>query len=203
MTTRLRALGDEAVPDAVRNQHLHRMAAVPTNQRRSFGRAWVAAAAIVGFLAGSTGLAAAGALPDSAQDVAHDVLAVVQVNVPEGNRGACVSAIAKSSLPKDEKKAAKDACPKGGKGAADGAETPGGSATTPHADDPCRGKPPWAGRKDLTSEQKDALKSERRATCGTDDDLLDDQDDDDQDEDDQDLDDADGDATTGSSLPGE
>ncbi len=170
LTNRLRALADETVPDAVRVAHLQRMAATPADPTHGFGRAWVAAAAIVGFLAGSTGLAAAGALPDPAQDVAHDVLAVVQVDVPEGKRGPCVSAIAKSDLSQAEKKSAKDDCPKGGNGASggDGAgksdEAPG---STKHADDPCKGKPPWAGKKDLTTEQKDALKAERAATCGT------------------------------------
>lgn len=178
LTDRLHALGDADVPDAAKTQHLQRIAATPVTSARSFNRVWVAAAAIVGFLAGSTGLAAAGALPDPAQDVAHDVLAVVQVDVPEGKRGPCVSAIAKSDLPKNEKKAAKDACPKGGddpdeledgegngKGKGRAGEAPG---QTKHADDPCRGKPPWAGRNDLTKAEKDAMKAERAATCDAD-----------------------------------
>ena len=114
------------------------------------------------------------------------MLAVVQVEVPEGKRGPCVSAIAKSDIPKDEKKVAKDACPKGGDGAP-GADDPDDAddgegngkdkdrsveapGQTKHADDPCKGKPPWAGKNDLTVEEKDALKSQRAATCGSDDD---------------------------------
>jgi hypothetical protein len=169
LANRLRTLGEEPVPPADRARHLQRIADTPTPSTTHVGRLWIAAAAIVGFLVGSTGLAAADALPDPAQDVAHDVLAVVQVDVPEGNRGACVSSIARSDLSKAEKKAAKDACPKGGAGANDG-EAPGRSGSAPghtkHAEDPCRGKPPWAGRPDLSPEQKAALKAETAAACG-------------------------------------
>ncbi len=189
ITERLRAMGEGDVPGPARDEHLRRIAATPVEPARPFGRAWVAAAAIVGFLAGSTGLAAAGALPDPAQDVAHDVLAVVQIEVPEGKRGPCVSAIAKSDLPKAEKKAAKDACPKGGSGGdGDDGEAPGRSGSAPgqtkHADDPCKGKPPWAGQKGLSKAEKDAMKAERAVTCGRD---LDEEDDevDEQEEDDE------------------
>ena len=188
ITERLRSMGDEPVPAEARTEHLRRIAATPVEPGRAFGRVWVAAAAIVGFLVGSTGLAAAGALPDPAQDVAHDVLSVVQIDVPEGKRGPCVSAIAKSDLPKAEKKAAKDACPKGGNGGTGGDVDddgePGKSGEAPgqtkHADDPCKGKPPWAGQKGLSTAEKDAMKAERAATCGRD---LDDDTDDDLDED--------------------
>ena len=186
LTDRLRDLGSHPVPAATESDHLSRMAATPAEPARRFGRGAIAAAAIVGFLAGSTGLAAAGALPDPAQDVAHDVLAVVQVDVPkgkEGKRGPCVSEVAKrSDLSDAEKKAAKDACPKGGAqkdDAEDGDGAPGRSGSAPgqvkHADDPCRGNPPWAGNKDLTPEQKQALKDERAAVCGPDDDDVEDQ----------------------------
>ncbi len=142
---------------------------------KRFGRLAVAAAAVVGFLAGSTGLAMAGVLPDPAQDVAHHVLALVRVDVPEGTRGACVSAAARDkTLSKAAKQAAKDACPKGGP--PDGAGTPDAGTGRPDtapgpagASDPCHGKPPWAGRNDLTPEQRDAMKADRAATCGTDD----------------------------------
>ena len=188
LTDRMQAFGEADVPADTRAEHLRRIAATPITSARRFSRAWVAAAAIVGFFAGSTGLAAAGALPDPAQDVAHDVLSVVQVDVPEGKRGPCVSAIAKSDLPKAEKKAAKDACPKGGDGAIDENESSEGEngngkgrsneapGQTKHVDDPCKGKPAWAGKNDLTVEEKDALKAERATTCGSD---LDDGDEDD------------------------
>ncbi|MGH2659744.1 MAG: hypothetical protein ACRDHS_08790 [Actinomycetota bacterium] len=48
-------------------------------------RAKVAGLVLVGTLAGTTGLAAAGALPDPAQDVASDVLARVGITVPAGD----------------------------------------------------------------------------------------------------------------------
>src|SRR3954451_176716 len=52
---------------------------------RRWSRPAVAVAAMVGFLFGSLGLASAGALPDSVQDVAPDLLAPVGVDVPPGH----------------------------------------------------------------------------------------------------------------------
>ena len=162
---RLRALGEEPVAPTTHAEHLRMLAtATPEAPPRRFGHLAVAAAAAIGFVAGSTGLAVAGALPDPAQDVAHDVLSVVQVDVPEGNRGACVSAAARDeSLTGAEKQAAKDACPKGGVGRGP-RDAPGSSGEAPgHADDgdPCRGRPPWAGRMDRA--EKDRLKAEHAA----------------------------------------
>ncbi|HEU5083377.1 MAG TPA: hypothetical protein VFU14_08565 [Acidimicrobiales bacterium] len=178
LARRLSGLGDQPVPSDLRAQHLHAMrqaadGSQPTAPaRRPFGRVAVAAAALVGFLVGSTGFAMAGALPGPVQGVAHDVLSVVQVDVPDWrNRGECVSAAARAG---DE--AAKAACPKGGRpeGAPGRDHTPGsdgapgtkgkptkpGKAAGPNSDgDPCTGKPPWAGRK--TAEEKAAAK----ATC--------------------------------------
>lgn len=179
LTDRLRDLGEHPVPGHVRDQHLHRMRATsPSVPQRRFGRLAVAAAAVVGFVAGSTGLAVAGALPDPAQDVAHDVLATISVDVPEGTRGACVSAAAKDeTLDPAQKKAAKDACPKGGRpadaGPPDGAgrsgQAPGhGPKVDKHAEDPCRGRPPWAGGR-LTPEeraQRQADHAAARAAAG-------------------------------------
>ena len=170
---RLRALGQEPIDEQTRAAHMRRMAAgivVDEPRRRGFVWAGIAAAAVVGFLAGSTGLAMADALPDPAQEVAHDVLRVVQVDVPQGKRGPCVAEAAKIK-DKDAKKAAKDACPKGG-GDEDGEESGDGSGTPrqgpPPADDPCRGRPPWAGP--MSKEQREAAKeSASRANCPTDD----------------------------------
>ena len=177
LTDRLRALGEQPVPEAARHQHLSRMTATtPTAAPRRFGHFAVAAAAIVGFFAGSTGLAMAGALPDPAQGVAHDVLSTISVQVPDGtpgHRGSCVSAAAKISDP-EAKATAKAACPKGGPPVA--GQAPGRSGEAPgrsgeakadkHADDPCRGKPPWAGRNDMTEAEKQAAKEQRAAECG-------------------------------------
>ncbi len=80
----LRRAGAEPVPADVERMHLARMSATtPAIGSKRFGRLAVAGAAIVGFLAGSTGFAMAGALPDPAQGAAHDVLSVVQVEVPD------------------------------------------------------------------------------------------------------------------------
>ena len=49
---------------------------------RRINRTAVAGATIVGFIAGSFGLATAGALPDTAQDAARSVLSTVGVSVP-------------------------------------------------------------------------------------------------------------------------
>ena len=178
LARRLSGLGDQPVPEDVRARHLHAMrqaadaSAATTSARRPFGRAAVAAAALVGFLVGSTGFAMAGALPGPVQGVAHDVLSAVQVDVPDWrNRGECVSAAARAG---DE--AGKAACPKGGPPdgtpGRDGTPGPDGApgqqgkpakpdkAPGPNRDDdPCTGKPPWAGRK--TAEEKEAAK----ATC--------------------------------------
>ena len=175
----LHALGDEPIDDVTRTAHLRRMAAAgeASAPRRSFVWAGIGAAAIVGFLAGSTGLAMADALPDPAQAVAHDVLRAVQVDLPEGKegkRGQCVSEAAKIK-DKDAKRAAKEACPKGGGGPDDesgddqGAPADEQSPTNkpggpPAADDPCRGRPPWAGP--MSKEQRAAAKeANSRENC--------------------------------------
>jgi hypothetical protein len=179
LTRRMRAIGEQPVPDTTRNLHLHRMAGVAATPTKRFGRFAVAAAAVVGFMAGSTGLAMAGALPAPAQDVAHDVLSTVNLEVPkgkEGKRGPCVSAIAKdTSLTEEQKDAKKEAeCPKGpfgppahaGQGGASGDNPGKGRADAAKGGDGCRGKPPWAGRDDLTEAQTDAMAAERNAACG-------------------------------------
>ena len=171
---RLRSLGEDPVEADTRSAHLSRIAAVEVTaapHRRRFGPLAVASAGIVGFLVGSTGLAMAGALPDSAQGVAHDVLGVVQVDVPDGKdgkRGPCVSEAAKIDDPA-EKAAAKEACPKGPP-----VSPPVGDDTTPpgqdkHADDPCKGKPEWAGP--MSQEEREAAKeAASRDGCDDDDD---------------------------------
>ena len=198
MQEKLQRFARGPVSTSVRSSHQRRIAAaaaVPQRRGlRRFGALWVAGAGLIGFTIGSTGLAAAGALPDPAQNVAHDVLGAVRVDVPagkEGKRGPCVSQAAKIE---DEaaKQAAKDACPKGGPpeppdngagtpedpGSSPGksGEAPGhsgdrghGKGTDKHAGDPCRGRPPWAGR--MTQEEKAAAKaSASRENCPADDD---------------------------------
>jgi hypothetical protein len=190
---RLRAFGQEPIDEQTRAAHMRRIAAggvVSEPRRRGMVWAGIAAAAVVGFLAGSTGLAMADALPDTAQDVAHVVLGAVQVDVPAGKedkRGPCVAEAAKLK-DKDAKKAAMDACPKGG-GAPDDSYDPNGADVTPgksgeapghsgdapgksgeapgqtkHEGEPCHGRPPWAGT--MSKEERDAAKQEAsRETC--------------------------------------
>jgi len=56
-----------------------------SKMRPKLYRAKLAGLVVAGTLAGTTGLAAAGALPDAAQDVASDVLARVGITVPAGD----------------------------------------------------------------------------------------------------------------------
>ncbi len=195
ITDRLRDVGSARIPVATRGTQLRAMhaaystAGVPARRtEKRFGRLAVAMAAIVGFVAGTTGLAMAGALPGPAQGAAVDVLSVVGIDAPaakEPKRGPCVSEAAKLADPV-AKQAAKDACPKGpfgngrtGAPGQDGApgqnkdkpngkpEANGRSAEAPgqvdKAADPCRGRPPWAGKNDLTDEEVAAAKAARAA----------------------------------------
>lgn len=187
ITQRLRDSGNRPVPGEVRSSHLSRMhAARPTVQRPTrFGRVAVAAAAFAGFAVGSTGFAIAGALPEPAQQVAHDVLATVNVDVEDPkNRGQCISAAARSTTDEAAKQEAKAKCPKGGKGNGrpdgagpsegkgagkgrpDHAGNPGGPNGAPHPDDPCTGPPPWAGKagKAMGADAKRAAQ-DARAAC--------------------------------------
>lgn len=186
VTDRLRDLGRAPIDEATRDAHVRAMRAdapdLPVADRRPPRRRLaIAAAAVVGFLAGSTGLAFADALPGPAQEAASDVLAVVGLDVPsgkEGKRGPCVSEAAKIEDPV-AKQEAKDACPKGPFGRGPD-EAPGRGGSVPEgsdrpdvppgqadkADDPCKGKPPWAGKHDLTDAEVDAAKAERAACDG-------------------------------------
>ena len=185
ITQRLRASGEHPVPGEVRAGHLSQMhAATPasTPQPKRFNRLAVAAAAFVGFAVGSTGLAMAGALPDPAQGVAHDVLSVVQVQVPDrpDNRGQCISGVARdASLSPEEKAVRKQECKDTimpgrpdhagqgngkAKGRPDGVGPPEGHPNADTTD--CKGRPPWAGKdgEPYTADEK----AEFNRSCGRD-----------------------------------
>jgi hypothetical protein len=195
---RLNEVGTRPIDATTQVRHRSLISAASGNEplrlKRRFRPVAVAAAALIGFGVGSAGIAMAGALPNPAQDVAHDVLGVVKVDVPrgkEGKRGPCVSEAAKIEDP-DAKKAAKDECPKGPPGDEDheptdepgrSGEAPGrtgdvphgnqqakenGNGTDKHDDDPCRGRPPWAGP--LSPEEKEVLRDENPRTDCPDDD---------------------------------
>jgi hypothetical protein len=173
---RLRRLGEVPLDPQIEGAHRLAIAEVVGHaggSRWRFGWKAVAAAAIAGFLAGSTGLAAAGTLPDTAQDVAHEVLGAVGINVPrstqgcpEGtvyrNHGEYVAAV--EAAGGDVEAAAHSDCGMPLRGNDDG----NGNRGTPRPDtdgDPCTGPPPWAGAH-LTREEREAAQAERRSLCG-------------------------------------
>jgi hypothetical protein len=128
----------------------------------------------------------------------------------DGARGSCVSEAAKID-DKEAKRAAKDACPKGssdedgdgGDGGGDDSvdaagrsddapgrsgDAPGKSGDAPkgggnakHDDDPCRGRPVWAGP--MSKEERAALKEANSRDLCVDDEVLDDDTDDTDDDD--------------------
>jgi hypothetical protein len=126
LVLRLREAGRRPIDPSTRQEHWRRIAAeaspddAGSRRRRRFGAVPVAAAGAIGFLAGSTGLAFAGALPDPAQNVVHDVLQPaldrIDVEMPEGgNRGRCVSEAARNA-DKATREDLKDLCPEKGNG---------------------------------------------------------------------------------------
>jgi hypothetical protein len=185
LEARIRRLGELPLDPEVVTTHLAAMAELPARARFRFGWKAVAAAAVAGFLAGSTGLAAAGTLPDPAQDVAHDVLGAVGIDVPrstegcpEGtafrNHGEYVSSV--EAAGGDVEAAARSECGmplRGGGGGGGGVGNGGGGGGgTPRPDtdgDPCTGPPPWAGAH-MTRAEREAARAEREATCGADED---------------------------------
>jgi hypothetical protein len=174
---RLRRLGEAPLDPQIEAAHRLAIAEVVGHgggsHRWRFGWKAIAAAAIAGFLAGSTGLAAAGTLPNPAQDVAHEVLGAVGINVPrstlgcpEGtvyrNHGEYVAAV--EAAGGDVEAAAHSDCGMPQRGNRDGNSNRG----TPRPDtdgDPCTGPPAWAGAH-LTREEREAAKAERRSRCG-------------------------------------
>lgn len=181
LTARLDDFGRHPAAPAVRSQHLTEMAAVTSRPRGVWAsKLRVGAAFFAGLLIGGSGLAAAGALPDQAQDVAHDVFGAVGVNVPEGrntadcpegqtfkNHGQYVSSVAKTGG--DTSAAAKSDCGKplgAGSDADVDDDADGDEPGARGADNPCRppwagGKPAWAGIKDPAERKaaRDAAKA--------------------------------------------
>lgn len=185
---RLRVLGTYPIDPGRSAEDLTAIAALsPTPAaRRGFfaSKVRVAAAFLAGLLVGSTGLAAADALPDPAQHVAHGVLAQVGVDVPDPDRyhgPECGPEQKRNhgAYVRDDHSLAQTDCGKkvgAGSGDADGEgadDDPPGSGNgngngKPASDDPCRGKPPWAGNKTMSPEEVAAAKAVREA-CPDDD----------------------------------
>ncbi|MFZ6003709.1 MAG: hypothetical protein ACOYXM_07205, partial [Actinomycetota bacterium] len=167
---RLARLGTRPLDSARQSADLTAMASVrPLPGMRSKLR--LAGALLAGLLIGSTGLAAADALPDPAQHVAHNVLDRVGVDVPDPERyhGPECGTEAKrnhGAYVRDDHTLAKGDCGKPiqatGRGGDDSDEL-----EEPKADKgPCAGKPEWAGDKTLTPTERATLQAERQALCG-------------------------------------
>ncbi len=184
---RLRHLGSRPVDRARQSADLTAMAQVSPRARRSLlgSKVRVAAAFLAGLLLGGTGLAAADALPDPAQHVAHTVLSQVGVEVPNPPRyhGAeCGAEVKKNhgAYVRDDHSLAQSRCGKPDKaatGADDDADPsgtgPAGGKGNGRAKGPCQGKPSWAGNKTMTDDEVAAAKAARVAECGEDDEAVD------------------------------
>ncbi|MGH9275789.1 MAG: hypothetical protein ACRDZU_14180 [Acidimicrobiales bacterium] len=162
---RLRRLGAQPIESSRQAADLTALAGVRRSPRGVPGflgsKVRLAAAFLAGLLLGSTGLAAADALPDPAQRVAHTVLAQVGVDVPNPERyhgPECGSDVKKNhgAYVRDDHAVAQSDCGKpvqAGDGAAKG---------------PCQGRPAWAGNHTMTDAEVAAAKAERAALCGAD-----------------------------------
>jgi hypothetical protein len=173
---RLRRLGNQPIEPRRQAADLVAMAAVRAPSRRRPGllgsKVRVAAAFLAGLLVGSTGLAAADALPDPAQHVAHNVLARVGVDVPNPERyhGPECGAEVKQNhgdYVRDDHALAQSDCGKPVHAGNPSADHGNGNGA---AKGPCQGRPLWAGDHDLTDAELEAAKAERLAQCGPDDD---------------------------------
>lgn len=169
LIARLRALGTQPISPEVSGRHLSaiegELDSAATDGVRG-RRLRIVAAFAVGLLAGTSGLATAGALPDSAQEVAHNTLGAVGVKVPHGARykgpecgGATNHGQYVRSQPKgDRAKAGASRCGKPLHAGQDGSDSAGGGK--PGGD--CQGPPPWAGK----GKPDKAAKEARRQACG-------------------------------------
>jgi hypothetical protein len=166
---RLRRFGRRPVGDEVSAGHLAAIEASPGGARIRTGRQRlrIIAAFTVGLVAGTSGLATAGALPDGAQEVAHRTLGAVGINVPHGDRywgQECAGEAKKNhgqyvrSQPKDKRaEAAASRCGKPVQAGAGGDDSSGGGTVAG-----CQGPPPWAGK----GKPDAAAKAARKQACG-------------------------------------
>lgn len=175
--SRLTSLGEQPIDPALASQQLTAIAITPAREPWFRQKLQVAAALVVGLLVGSTGLAAAGALPDTAQQAAHKALRTVGVNVPPGkdrvtegcgtdengepfkNHGQYVKAH------KDDPEASKSDCGKPRKSVKDG--TDDDDATKPECPTP---EPTAAATDNGNGKAKGAEKAKANAGKGCDDD---------------------------------
>lgn len=167
LIARLRALGSAPVNRRASDRHLAAIEAAtgPVAEGRRSHRLRIVAAFAVGLIAGTSGLATAGALPDGAQEVAHRTFGAVGINVPHGDRywgQECSGEVTKNhgqyvrSQPKGKR--AEAAASRCGKPTQAGSE--GGGSDGPAG--ACQGPPPWAGKGKPDAEAKVAWKQK----CG-------------------------------------
>jgi hypothetical protein len=166
LISRLRAFGRRPVSPEVAGTHLAAMDEA-TGVRAGAHRMKIVAAFVVGLMAGTSGLATAGALPDGAQEVAHRTFGAVGIKVPHGDRywgQECAGEAKKNhgqyvrSQPKDKRaEAAASRCGKPVQ-AGDDDRTGGGDGTGAG----CQGPPPWAGK----GKPDAAAKAARKQACG-------------------------------------
>jgi len=172
--SRLTSLGEQPIDAALASEQLTAIAITPAREPWFRQKLQVAAALVAGLLIGSTGLAAAGALPDTAQQAAHSALRTVGVNVPPGhdrvtegcgtdengepfkNHGQYVKAH------KDDPEAAKSDCGKPKKSVNDGTE---GDANDPECPTP---DPTAAATDNGHGKAKGAAKAKANAAKGCD-----------------------------------
>lgn len=167
LISRLRALGRRPVSPEVAGTHLAAISEAVDSSGARAHRMKIVAAFVVGLVAGTSGLATAGALPDGAQEVAHRTFGAVGIKVPHGDRywgQECAGEAKKNhgqyvrSQPKDKRaEAAASRCGKpvqaGGDDSAGGGDEKGAG---------CQGPPPWAGK----GKPDEAAKAARKQACG-------------------------------------
>lgn len=170
---RLREVGRQPIDPSVRSVHL---LAIERGRPAVSSKLRVAGAFLAGLLVGGSGLAVAGALPDPAQAVAHDVFERVGVQVPQPERHhgpECGPEARRNhgAYVRSDKSLAKTECGKPLR-AADGAEAdeprseaPGERGRSRADRDLCAGPPPWATDRSMTDEQKATAQAERDAAC--------------------------------------
>lgn len=171
LISRLRALGRRPVDPEVAGTHMAAMNEAVDNTGggvRAY-RMKIVAAFVVGLVAGTSGLATAGALPDGAQEAAHRTFGAVGIKVPHSDRywgKECAGEAKKNhgqyvrSQPKGKRaEAAASRCGKPVQaGAGDDDRTGGGDGKGAG----CQGPPPWAGK----GKPDQAAKAARKQACG-------------------------------------
>jgi hypothetical protein len=170
---RLKALGTAPIDRGLESAHMTRMAgAVRSSRRRAKLR--VGGAVVAACFVATSGLAAAGALPDPAQHLAHRAFDSVGVGVPDPGRyhgPECGPDVKQNhgAYVRDDHDLATSQCGKKIHTGQDGTSAEDEDQSSSTADDgPCQGPPPWAGHDagSMSPEAKAKAQAERAAECG-------------------------------------